>query len=695
MIKKVDIKKELSEEEFKNILIECEHKFKLVNNILEIARGCEEKTREITPAKDAFVLIARPDTQEFEIVTQNKTIPMNLKIESILSECYTTKQPLIVNDATRSFLYSKKVDNFFNLEVKDLLLIPVIDDSKDKNVLAIVWAAIPAGSWNQFTQKDLNYMTRFYVFIKRFLHKKELITNEITEGEDFLDYIDAYENLTAKTQREQEYFSSIIHDIRTPMNAVMGFLELLHLREDDKDKKEYLEIALKSGETMVALINDALDISKMSSGKMSIEKIEFSPLDELSSVAKLFFNSAKEKNINLRAYYDPNFPQLVYSDFHRIKQIMNNLLSNAIKFTPKEGEIFLDLLYDKERDGLTVSVKDTGIGIAKDMQKNIFTPYTQEKSSTSREYGGTGLGLSIAQQLSILLGGKLELESEEGEGSRFFFTIPCHTKSSTLPIIDKQKLKDISLQLFTSDKDYVMSVTKRYFEHFGLDIKYIQNKTSFKNLINENFNIFIISRDDSTQHEKELQDLLKQGKSVLIVGNGYLHEGYHWFEGNVRRINAPIFPHELYDSILELVNIDSQNSNIKTLKIDKNRLKDKQVLVVDDNFINLKFMNEVFKTMNIKATLAQTANEGMQKASSTNFDIIFMDENMPVMQGSEVISNIRKMEKEEKRKSSVIISLTGDANRDTKEIILEAGANDILTKPVHIQKLKEAIIQYL
>ncbi len=696
MIKKIDIKKELTEEEFKDIIIVCEQKFEKIKEIKKIALGCEEKTKEITPAKEAYVLLVKPESQEFEIVTLDKTIPINIKKESVLSECYKTKQPLLLNDATRSFLYHKKIDNFLDLDIKDLLLIPIVDDSSEKNVLAIIWVAITNGSWNQYTQKDIDYMTRFSIFFKRFLQGKELVSAENVEDTGFLDCMDAYDTLSAKMRREQDYFSSIIHDVRTPMNAVMGFLELLNLKEEDKEKKEYLNVALKSGETMVALINDVLDISKMSSGKMKIEQIEFSPLNELSDVAKLFHNSARKNGITLVTFYDPNLPQMIHSDFHRIKQIMNNLLSNAIKFTPKKGKIDLDITYNKERDGITISVKDSGIGIAEDMQKNIFTPYTQEKSSTSRDYGGTGLGLSIAQQLSVLLGGKLELESEEGKGSRFYFTIPCHTAENTPLSVDAEKLKDLSIKVFDSiDDDLPVQSVKRYLERLNLKFKEVKNDKLLESTLKNKCDLLIISRDCTVLHEKEIQEILKQGVLVVIVGDGYLNENYHHLIGKVGRINAPILPHDLYDTIIGLTIPEDKKSKSKKLAVELEKTEGKRVLVVDDNAINLKFMREVLKLIHLETVLAQSGEEGLEKFTNEKFDMIFMDENMPGMQGTEAITDIRKMEKKMKLSKAVIIGLTGDADKKTKEELLAAGANDVLTKPIQLKEITNAITKYL
>jgi len=695
MKKIIDIKKELTEEEFKDLVLVCEQNFEQENEIGKIALGCEEKTKEITPAKEAYVLLAKPESKEFEIVTLEKNIPMDIHKESILSECYKTKQPLMINDVTRSFLYREQTDNFLDLELKDLLLIPIVDDSSEKNVLAIMWAAITFGSWNQYTQRDLDYMTRFSIFIKRFLQEKEIVPNQSSEDAGFVDCMEAYDKLSAKIRREQEYFSAIIHDVRTPMNAVMGFLELLSLKELDKEKKEYLDTALKSGETMVTLINDALDISKMASGKMSIEKVAFSPLEEFSDVAKLFHNTAKKKNISFVTFYDPQLPQQIHSDYHRIKQIMNNLLSNAVKFTPGKGEIILELLYDEERDGLTVSIKDSGIGIAEEMQKNIFTPYTQEKSSTSREYGGTGLGLSISQQLSVLLGGKLQLESREGEGSKFYFTIPCNSGEDRTSSIDKDQFKNFSIGVYApKEHNRAIDSVEHYLNYFNVDVTLLKNETNLESLEDELFNILIIFKEDAIMYDENVQAFLDKNRAAMIIGDTFLNDGCH-FNGNVQRINTPLLPQDIVNAITALMTSKDIDTKEKVFSDELEKLRGKHILVVDDNTINLKFMKEVLKTMNMETVLAQSGDESIEKFKREAVDLIFMDENMPGMQGGEAISLIRKIENEKGMSRTTIIGLTGDADDETKESLLNAGADDVLTKPVQLKEIIRVTTEYL
>ncbi len=695
MIKKIDIKKELSEEEFKEIILHYETDLLEKSDLPSIASRCTEAAKKITPAKEAYLLLVNPEDQIFQLVNDERTIPIRPEIESILMETYRSKQSLFINDVTRSFLYNDKIDNFLNLPLKDMMLIPIIDNTIEKNVLAILWTAITSGSWNQYTQKDLDYMTRFAMFTKRFLlNENPKSTGEILELNTEV-CTKVCDQLRKKTQRERQYFSSIIHDIRTPMNAVMGFLELLNLIETDQEKKDYLDTAIRSGKSMVTLINDALDLAKISSGQMKVEKRPFNPLRELDDTAKLFFQTAQRKGVSFSAYFDPNLPEKIVSDPHRIKQIINNLLSNAVKFTPKGGLISLQLHYEQAIDGLLVSVKDNGIGIDPERQKEIFTPFVQEKESTSREFGGTGLGLSISQQLAVLLGGKLQLESKPGKGSRFFFSIPCNCESGTPPSIDLQSYRGRKVLIYQGDSaPYFIQDVHRYLEQTDLKLTVLKSPNP-EDLKTENYDLLIISKEDSTLHQEALQTLVDHGKALLVVGDTFLNHGCQ-FKGRVERISTPLLPHEIFPKLSRLFGLDNSEKISKRDMIASVKFPGRRVLVVDDNLINLKFMKEVLKRFDLEVFTAQSGEECMEKLSTEKVDLVFMDENMPGMQGSEVIKKIRKSKKlPDKSKNTTLISLTGDAGTQTREHILQAGANDVLSKPVQLQEIHTVIRQYL
>jgi len=224
------------------------------------------------------------------------------------------------------------------------------------------------------------------------------------------------------SQLKSQFLANMSHEIRTPLNAIMGFITLLNENETDEQKLKYLKIIKNASDSLLQIINDILDISKIESGKLVIEPYNFNPYKDLIEIAELFQAKAAEKNIVFNIKYNQSIPKILYGDLLRIKQIYSNLLSNAIKFTPEGSKVKSVVWY---KDGyLNIIVKDYGIGISEEKQKTIFEPFTQADGSTARKYGGTGLGLTISLELAHLLGGKLTLKSTEGKGSTFHLSIP-------------------------------------------------------------------------------------------------------------------------------------------------------------------------------------------------------------------------------------------------------------------------------
>jgi len=221
--------------------------------------------------------------------------------------------------------------------------------------------------------------------------------------------------------QKSKFLANMSHEIRTPLNAITGFISLLSEDETDPKKLKYLNVIQNSSDSLLQIINDILDISKIESGKLDIEAINFNPYKNLITIAELFQAKAAEKGVVLKIRYNHNMPNILYSDVLRIKQILSNLLSNAVKFTPKGSNLKCIIWY--KSGTLNIRVKDYGIGIPADKQETIFDSFSQADTSTAREYGGTGLGLTISAKLTRMLGGTLTLKSEEGKGSCFLLRI--------------------------------------------------------------------------------------------------------------------------------------------------------------------------------------------------------------------------------------------------------------------------------
>ncbi len=222
--------------------------------------------------------------------------------------------------------------------------------------------------------------------------------------------------------QKSQFLANMSHEIRTPLNAIIGFISLLSENETDATKIKYLNVIKNSSDSLLQIINDILDISKIESGKLDIEAVNFNPYTDLMPTAELFQAKASEKDVLLRIHYNNNMPSVLYGDMFRVKQIIANLLSNAIKFTPSGALVKYIIWYKSGK--LNIKVKDYGIGIAEDKQKSIFDSFSQADGSTAREYGGTGLGLAISLKLAKMLGGSLTLKSTEGKGSSFLLSVP-------------------------------------------------------------------------------------------------------------------------------------------------------------------------------------------------------------------------------------------------------------------------------
>jgi signal transduction histidine kinase/BarA-like signal transduction histidine kinase len=254
------------------------------------------------------------------------------------------------------------------------------------------------------------------------------------------ELIEAKEKAIRASKIKSEFLANMSHEIRTPLNAINGFVEIILDEFDDEQLIKYASIIQNSSETLLGIINDILDFSKIESGKIDINKERFNLKEEIKYIVDLFSARAEQKNINLVLSISSCVPEMFESDSLRLKQIISNLLSNAIKFTKDGGKIELSLDASKIDKKVYFSVKDSGIGISKEYQENIFQPFSQEDLTTTKNYGGTGLGLSISHKMTSLLGGELKVKSVKGEGSEFYFDLFA-------PCIDDETLQDSKIHI--------------------------------------------------------------------------------------------------------------------------------------------------------------------------------------------------------------------------------------------------------
>ena len=332
---------------------------------------------------------------------------------------------------------NKAIDNHYDIIITDIVMpkidgikmIEKIKETNSKTKFIVVTAYSNKDFLIQLIELGIHAYLIKPVTFKQIANSIRKVTKEIYTERQLQKHIKEIEKLS---KVKSEFLANMSHEIRTPLNAILGFIKIMK-EEDDGKFEKYLNIIDSSSQTLLTIINDILDISKIEAGKMNIEYIDFHS-EEIYNAIELFEERAKEKNIDFKVKFI-NVPEYLYSDVHRIKQIISNLISNAIKFTPENKKIETKIEYKDNK--LYVEVKDEGIGIPKEKLNTIFNAFSQADSSTTRKYGGTGLGLTISHKLVELLGGELKVESELDKGSKFYFEIPIKIGKNL-----KNKIKD-------------------------------------------------------------------------------------------------------------------------------------------------------------------------------------------------------------------------------------------------------------
>ena len=688
-------KTDKSDNYFQEIVGECEKKLEESGKSEKLLQECLRKTKLFTPADFVHLVYIEYTDNSYKVRYDNsdKELEVPKDSSSIILESVSRAQPLIANNLESSFIYNDKIDNATDRYIKDIMVVPLLmhDDSKTK---VLIWSATDGSNWYQFTQKDLDYMLKYANLIKRIYKIDEHNDPDRDLKERLQSCLDRKQKLLREIEGRELYFSSIIHDIRTAMNAVIGFLDLLKFRESDPQNRKYIESALKSGEIMISLISDALDLSKITNGKMNIEKIEFSPFDELEDSVRVFANSAIKKDVCFSVYFDPNIPEKILSDPLRLKQVINNLLSNALKFVPvRKGEIELNFNYDESIDGLRIAVRDNGPGIAKEMQEKIFRPFEQETSSTARKFGGTGLGLSISMQLVVLLGGKLMLDSEPGKGSEFYFTIPCNTPIMTASSCKRGILGGERIALLMRGKcGKLLSHVSDYLLYLGEDVSLLETEAELKR---SEFDTLFISEDYLDVVKETIDILTDKGKKIVILDLDNIEKNGYVREKGLIDLATPVFPQDIATLFSKKERGDKEHRTDRDKR--EKKITGKTVLVVDDSTINLDFMKEILKVLGLKSILATDGRKAIDiyMDSHREIDIVLMDENMDGMNGTEAIAGIREFERKKTLPPKPIIGLTGDIREDTVKKMNDAGADGVIRKPVRIDELKGVLFKYL
>ena len=493
------------------------------------------------------------------------------------------------------------------------------------------------------------------------------------------------------------FLANMSHEIRTPLNGIVGFTEILRSTELTEEQNEFLSIIDKSSENLLSIINNILDLSKIESNKIEIENIVFDAAEEFESAVETYAVAATEKNIDLNFYMDPNISPKLKGDPTKIKEIVINLLSNAIKFTSYGGEINLEITKIEDEHGnnrIKFLVQDNGIGMTKDQQSRIFDAFSQADASVTRKYGGTGLGLTISSQFVELMGGELELDSAKDHGTSFFFSLPLEEVAST-EVSYAHAFNDLTIGKYEQDIPTKLdNYLERYFEYFGPTVKHFESIGELKELDNNGIcKNFWIDIDKAKQNIMDAIHHMDKSKLIIIanVTSRNKVEELGIDQNNVvfKPVTLTKIKAVLTASADSVPKLAEETLAVQQTKFDAN------VLVTEDNIINQKLIKRILEEHGITVDIANNGLESFEKRRSGKYDLLFMDIQMPVMDGVEATHEILDYEEDEGLDHVPIVALTANALKGDRERFLAEGMDEYITKPIETSELLYILNKFL